>query len=141
MSNSLLLDMVLALDSTNSLLKQNKVYIHPNIPMQKLQNAIDSYAKNVEPDDVMILLDDTLFGGAKDGLILTNDTIYFKPNLEKKYFLKLKNIESISTQGLLNAVLIVNGEKFPGFTQIEKSSLNSFCDFLRPYLAIVNNSI
>lgn len=48
------------------------VYSKPNIPRPKLVNAIKSYGKSfVKPDDILILVDDTVFGSAKEGFFLT----------------------------------------------------------------------
>lgn len=53
----------------------DKIYVKPNIPSKKLNNAL-SYASGVVPEDVLILIDDTVFGGARDGILVTRDAIY-----------------------------------------------------------------
>ena len=79
-NDDLLLKMVSALDGTHSLVTQDKLYVHPNIPAKKIRNALDSYVHNVKPEDVMVLLDDTLFGSGSDGVVLTKKGLFIKPN-------------------------------------------------------------
>lgn len=44
-------------------IRDSKIWVTPNIPPEKLQGAIRSYAQAVSPGDVLLLADDTLFGG------------------------------------------------------------------------------
>lgn len=48
------------------------------IPPKKLKNAITSYATEVSPEDVLLLYDNTVFGSAKEGLILTAEAVYWR---------------------------------------------------------------
>ncbi|MFK7804398.1 MAG: hypothetical protein AB8G95_22375 [Anaerolineae bacterium] len=57
-------------------------YIKDNIPLNKLNNAINSYATDIMPDQVLILYDDTLFETAKKGVLLTKDSVHWKINQE-----------------------------------------------------------
>ena len=54
----------------------SNVYVAPNIPYDKLKNAIEAYAPCLDPDDVLLLFDDTAFGGARDGMLITYDSVY-----------------------------------------------------------------
>ena len=57
-------------------LSDTDFYLAPNIPSAKLANARNTYAPYVNRQDVLALYDDTVFGGAREGLILTKDCIY-----------------------------------------------------------------
>lgn len=57
-------------------INDNHVYVAPNIPYDKLKNAIEAYAPLLEPDDVLVLFDDTAWGGARDGMLITYDCVY-----------------------------------------------------------------
>ncbi|HYV09832.1 MAG TPA: toll/interleukin-1 receptor domain-containing protein [Pyrinomonadaceae bacterium] len=48
------------------------------IPPKKLNNAISTYANQLSPEDVLLLYDNTVFGSAKDGLILTAEAVYWR---------------------------------------------------------------
>lgn len=58
------------------------MFIYPNIPQKKLHSAINSYAHGVSDTEVLILLDDTVFGGAKEGLLITSNAMYAKGLME-----------------------------------------------------------
>lgn len=54
-----------------------QVYIGEAIPPGKLANALSAYAPGVSAKEVLFLFDNTVFGGAKDGLLLTGDALYW----------------------------------------------------------------
>lgn len=54
------------------------VFVGNKIPADKLANAIAAYAQHVLPKDALLLYDNTFFGGAKDGLLLTRDSVYWR---------------------------------------------------------------
>lgn len=66
----------------------DNIYIRPNIPSKKLNAALKSYANRVSPEDVLILADDTVFGGSKEGFIITPTSLHCKMIMEKpkEYF-------------------------------------------------------
>ena len=68
---------VIQLSSLNAFTGIRNVYLSPNIPLRKLQNALHSYADNVQKEAVLLLFDDTTFGGAKEGVILTATAAYW----------------------------------------------------------------
>ena len=83
-----------------------------NIPEIKLKNAIDSYAQNVAPKEVLLLYDDTLFGGAKDGLLLTDDAVHWRnlgDSAERVRYCEVKNVKFI--YGILVAEIEINDTK------------------------------
>lgn len=53
-----------------------KTYFAPDIPQKKLANALQKYAPSVDPDRVIVLHDDTLFGGGKEGFLITDSAFY-----------------------------------------------------------------
>ncbi|QIW15084.1 hypothetical protein A4G20_01290 [Pasteurellaceae bacterium RH1A] len=63
---------------TPPMFENSSIYVYPNIPEKKLFNAIKTYAENIKPEDVVLLLDNTVFGSAKEGLIITKDRFYHK---------------------------------------------------------------
>jgi curved DNA-binding protein CbpA len=105
-----------AKDAASVLLKpewewfHDKVYARPNIPSKKLEGGISSYAPGVSPREVIVLLDDTLFGGAKEGLLVTNDAIYSKQKFEGPRRMAFSAIQQVEP-GTDSRVLI-NGIEF-----------------------------
>ncbi|MDR1037111.1 MAG: hypothetical protein LBT40_11235 [Deltaproteobacteria bacterium] len=53
-------------------------FVSPKIPPMKLKSAMESYAKGVREIDVLFQIDDTVFGGAGDGLMATREKVYSK---------------------------------------------------------------
>ena len=81
--------------------KQNMFFIGKYIPEKKLKNAVASYAGLSDGEIPLVLVDDTLFGSAKEGLLLTTANLYYnvilKPgkSFEKgKGCIPLSNIQS-----------------------------------------------
>ena len=54
------------------------LYRHPDIPGDKLENALGDYAHTVRSNEVVALYDATIFGSAKDGAVMTTDRIVFQ---------------------------------------------------------------
>lgn len=105
-----------AIDAASVLLKpewewfHDKVYARPNIPHKKLEGAIASYAPGVSPGAVLVLLDDTLFGGAKEGLLVTNDAIYCKQKFENPRRIAFNQVAEVAPG--TDSRLMVNGREF-----------------------------
>ncbi len=56
--------------------KVNQIYILPDIPSQKLKNAVDNY--EIPPDErIVALADDTIFGSAKNGFAFGLRGLYY----------------------------------------------------------------
>ena len=55
----------------------NHIFIVGNLNADKLNNAKEKYASNMKIKDVLIQYDDTMWGGARDGFIMTGDTFYW----------------------------------------------------------------
>lgn len=83
------------------------VYVKPNIPTKKIIGAL-SYS-NVKPDDVLILIDDTVFGGAKDGMIITIKGIFSHETFEERKFFGWDQIKEVTASG---KQLKINGFNF-----------------------------
>jgi len=67
--------------------------------VKKLNNAIFAYASNLNKDEgILIIYDDTLFGSAKEGFIVTAVGIYSKASFEKPKFITWDEIKSITVE-------------------------------------------
>jgi len=58
--------------------KSSDLYIFSNLPRKKLMNATNGYARGVDPSEVIYLLNATVFGSGKEGIILTPTRLYIK---------------------------------------------------------------
>jgi len=86
--------------SINLFIKENikdvgkDIYVVSDIPEKKLNNALKSYGKDVSYESILTLYDDTLFGSASDGFLLTGEKV-----LHSKYgiflYSDIKSVEYI----------------------------------------------
>jgi hypothetical protein len=80
------------------------------IPPKKLNNAIKTYATQVSPADVLLLYDNTVFGSAKDGLLLTAEEVYWRNDSEPER-LRYAEIRKVDTLKYTLSTAIVLNEK------------------------------
>jgi hypothetical protein len=89
-----------------------KLFVGDAIPPDKLKNAISAYAPNVSPEDVLLLYDNTFFGGAKDGLLLTTDAARWRNKDGECGQRRYSEIESVEfVKGFFNPIIRINGEE------------------------------
>lgn len=56
------------------------LYVGPNLPESKLENALSDYGTDVDREDVLALYDATLTGTGGDGALFTPDRMVFQNN-------------------------------------------------------------
>ena len=64
-----------------------------NIPKEKFYNACRSYAGNLDYNQAIGMIDTTVFGSGKKGMIFMQDAVYFSTNQGGKYFEYSKPVE------------------------------------------------
>lgn len=113
------------------------ISIKPDIKPKKIKKAIKSYAPggNIESDRVLILIDNTVFGSGKQGMMLTEEMLFAFSNISGKYSIKVKDLESVSPQlrkslGVVPQIgLVLNGGYFVSLPGMVEDS-----DKIRDYL-------
>ena len=55
----------------------DKLHMFPDLPGAKLANVQKTYAAGVNGNDILLLFDNTIFGGAKEGFVMTDEAIYW----------------------------------------------------------------
>ncbi len=73
-------------------------YRKPDIPAKKLKNAVAKYGNNVPSDSVLALGDGTIFGSAKEGILITEDTLFSRTS-DGTFSVPLGNISSVKVLG------------------------------------------
>ncbi len=73
-------------------------YRAPDIPTKKLQNALGKYASSASAASVLALGDGTVFGSAKEGVVITADTL-FSHTTEETFSVPMQEIESAKKLG------------------------------------------
>ena len=80
---------------------------------QKFMGAVKSYAAALQADEFpLICFDNTAFGGAEDGCLITTKGIYIHNLMEDSHFLQFKNIRhKVETRGMFKKDIYINGFK------------------------------
>ncbi|WP_293716822.1 J domain-containing protein [Stenotrophomonas sp. UBA7606] len=86
-----------------------RVFVAPDIPKKKLQAALDSYGEKLRAQDVVVLIDDTVFGGAREGVLITETQIRCKAKFEQAEIRLLGCLTEITAHG---AHIRIHGEPF-----------------------------
>jgi len=55
----------------------DRVHIFPDLPGNKLANIQQTYAQGVDINSILIIFDNTVFKGAKEGFLITDEAIYW----------------------------------------------------------------
>ncbi len=115
----------------DALKDKDKFYVYPNIPRDKAQNAINAYCGGVDYEDVLIVLDETVFGSCKSGSVLTINSIFFKEDFETAKAFSLSEVSSCyAKKGLLGCGIYINDKKVLGITQASYSDVVNFCEYV-----------
>lgn len=118
------------------------VYITPEIPEKKLNNAIKAYKCESFYESILAIYDDTVFGSAKDGLVFTGEKIIHSDGKLTEYiYSEIQSVEyvrdvSVNDKGkekvLEYVKIIMNDDTEHKFKVTLSSSFNydKFAEFL-----------
>ncbi|WPO68363.1 hypothetical protein SDC64_05395 [Acinetobacter haemolyticus] len=111
------------------------VHLAPNIPASKLAGALSYLPSEVQAEDILILVDDTVFGSAKLGLVVTQEHLFYKAQMESVREWQLRNIGRLDMeQGWFNRSLRVNGLQKLELIQIENHTLAALLKLLQQHI-------
>lgn len=85
-------------EAVNDAANVDRIFFTGSIPQKKLGGAIKGYLPVSQAEEVLFLYDDTVFGGAKEGLCLTRDSIHFKGLGEAAKSLHLSKISNLKVR-------------------------------------------
>ena len=114
-------------------MRSERIHLAPNIPRNKLQGALGSYAGILDPKRVLLLVDDTIFGGSKEGLLVTDELIIAKGLFQEQRMALFKDVEAFQ---YLGDELYFNRQQFIKFTHVEADDLGDLIDHLNEHVAI-----
>ncbi len=109
-----------------------RVYVRPHIPQKKLHAALESYGANMREDEVLVLIDDTLFGGAKEGVLMGESKLALKMVFEAPRLFFWRHLEGLSVE---KRDLYINARKVGSFTQVGEKELGEFFSLIDQALA------
>ncbi|WP_224992540.1 J domain-containing protein [Acinetobacter pittii] len=109
----------------------DNIYFAPVIPNKKLQGAMTYLPYGVNPNDVLMLIDDTVFGSAKVGICLTETGIFYKASFEDEQAYLFEHIQRVEADiGILTSSILINGQDELNFTQLDKGMVRTLVSFL-----------
>lgn len=93
--------------------KDKKVFCRPDIPEKKLNNAIRSFAEDIDNSEVLVLVDSTLFGSASEGMIITAYSLHAKDLAGPPRSYNINEINEVAfRQSMLSPAITINGNDF-----------------------------
>lgn len=83
----------------NCVTSGTEYYTYGNIPQKKYTGAVRNYASGVAYDDVLGLVDTTVFGGGERGMLLTREGIYLKEIMTNPVYCDYRTCPQMSLPG------------------------------------------
>lgn len=118
-------------DQYCGLFGDSHVFCRPEIPASCLGAALERFAVGVRPDEVLVLIDDTLRRSGNSGLVLTARQLFAKYNFEPPKHIALAAIVSVELREKWTAAeLVINGVTFQGFSCAKRESIRLFTQML-----------
>ncbi|MCU4347702.1 molecular chaperone DnaJ [Acinetobacter lactucae] len=109
----------------------DNIYFTPVIPNKKLQGAMSYLPHGVSPNDILMLIDDTVFGSAKVGMCVTEKGIFYKASFEDEQAYLFEHIQRVEADiGMITSSILINGQNELNFTQLDKGMVRTLVSFL-----------
>ncbi|MBO8209784.1 J domain-containing protein [Acinetobacter nosocomialis] len=109
----------------------DNIYFAPAIPYKKLQGAMSYLPQGIHPDEILMLIDDTVFGSAKAGLCITATGLFYKESFGDEAAYLFKNIHHVEADiGVINHGIVLNRMETLTFTQLDKGTIRTLASFL-----------
>ncbi|MDV8151892.1 molecular chaperone DnaJ [Acinetobacter pittii] len=109
----------------------DNIYFAPAIPYKKLQGAMSYLPQGIHPDEILMLIDDTVFGSAKAGLCITATGLFYKESFGDEAAYLFKNIHHAEADiGVINHGIVLNRMETLTFTQLDKATVRTLASFL-----------
>lgn len=112
-------------------IKDSAIHFAPGIPAKKLRKALARYATDIHGIEVLLLIDNTSFGGAKDGAVMTPEAIYAHNMGQEPQSFRLDQIESVHFAEGWTSIMHVNDTPFLEINFPEKAAMRTFTSMVR----------
>ncbi|KHF34530.1 hypothetical protein CM49_03138 [Paenibacillus sp. P1XP2] len=97
---------------------------------KKFQNACSTYALLESGEVPLLLFDDTAFGSAKQGLLLSSEAIYVRNTMSQGVRFRWNDIHTIELRGVLTKELFINNYKVDATLLNSNELKTQFCELL-----------
>jgi hypothetical protein len=75
------------------------LYVTPDLPDDRVRNALQDYAGSIRPEEVLALYDATLLGNARDGAVFAANRVVFQNNnLQPTHEVRYEDIVGVSSR-------------------------------------------
>lgn len=111
----------------------SRTYFAPDIPLKKLSNALQSYGRGIQAEEVVVLMDTTVFGGAKDGVMLTEKQVRLKDLGSGLAIWQWHDIRTIDAQ---KTGIYVNGHKLIDCLAVNEGEVARLVSGLQAFLQL-----
>jgi len=108
----------------------NRVFFHPDIPEHRLAEALRGYP-GIAPEEVLVLLDNTISGEATAGLVLTEDAIHIGNGSEAANRLALSDLRTAEFIHESPGVLKLNGRPVLADVRVRPETMERLVTMLR----------
>lgn len=115
----------------------SRIYFAPHIPAKKLEAARGSYGREIRADDVLAMIDITVFGGAKEGALLTEQGMRAKELASSASDTSWSEVREIELRG---TAIRFNGHSACDCTMVDKPELVRLVGVLREFLLQLHTS-
>lgn len=115
----------------------SRIYFSPRIPAKKLAAARGNYAADIKEEQVVALIDSTVFGGAKEGIVLTEEGMRIKDLLSSATDLRWSDARSLEVRG---TAIWFNGHQVTDSTMVDKPELQRLFGAVREFLQDVGGT-
>ncbi|MFY8284820.1 hypothetical protein AAEU31_15060 [Pseudoalteromonas sp. SSMSWG5] len=118
------------LSTSLPIITSDYIFSKPSIPRKKLLNALNEYGRGIAEEDVITLIDDTFWRSGKEGLLITNNGVYFSSRTSEIKKVLFDDIEKVSCN---DCQLIINNNLISRLTYAEKMPLAFLFSVLNSY--------
>lgn len=119
-------------------IKDDAIFFAPEIPPKKLSNALDAYAKEAVFEEILVLIDDTLFGSATEGALITDQHFYAHNLWSAPQGYIWKDIEKIVFSQEDGNKIQINDLDFLNITSPNLSAIKLLVKMLNEILTLTN---
>ena len=104
----------------------------------KIQKAVASYGAKSIGEYPLVCFDNTVFGDASQGALITSKGIYIKNPMSERIFIKFSNVENVELRGIFNDEIYVNGYEIDS-ALMERKDRESFKNLIEWLTGKFNN--
>nr|WP_315232903.1 J domain-containing protein [uncultured Albidiferax sp.] len=108
----------------------DRIYLAPDIPLKKLSGALEGYGVDLDASDVVALIDDTVFGGGGDGVLVTENALFLKSLGSDGRMFQLKAMQALETS---KNALYVNGRKLIQLNMPDARGVDALFERIRKF--------